>query len=74
LTTVAGWIFYMRLFHPLSSIPGPFWASISRYWLAYQISTGKAEAIQKGLHDKFGPFCFTVFHGSADVVQDLLCG
>jgi hypothetical protein len=57
LTITAGWILYTRLFHPLSSIPGPFWASISRYWLAYQISTGKADTIQQGLHDKFGPFC-----------------
>ncbi|KAL3487019.1 cytochrome P450 [Aspergillus germanicus] len=49
------WIFYARFFHPLAKIPGPFWASISRYWLAYQVSTGKADVIQRGLHGKYGP-------------------
>ncbi|KAL3446982.1 cytochrome P450 [Aspergillus insuetus] len=48
------WIFYARFFHPLANIPGPFWASISRYWLAYQVSTGKADVIQRRLHERYG--------------------
>lgn len=74
LISVAGWTFYTRLFHPLSRIPGPFWASISRFWLAYQISSGRAEVIQRSLHEKFGLLYVLAFPRLADIAQDLLCG
>ncbi|KAL2864115.1 cytochrome P450 [Aspergillus lucknowensis] len=50
-----GWLVYTRFFHPLSRIPGPFWASVSRYWLGYQVFTGKAEFVQRRLHEIYGP-------------------
>lgn len=27
-------IVYYRWFHPLSKFPGPFWASVTRLWIA----------------------------------------
>lgn len=32
----AGWIVYSRCFHPLSKIPGPWLASVSRTWYMLQ--------------------------------------
>lgn len=29
-------IIYYRFFHPLSAFPGPFWASVTRLWIAKQ--------------------------------------
>lgn len=29
-------IVYYRFFHPLSAFPGPFWASVTRLWIAKQ--------------------------------------
>lgn len=29
-------IVYYRFFHPLSVFPGPFWASVTRLWIAKQ--------------------------------------
>jgi hypothetical protein len=49
-----GWVIYTRFAHPLHDIPGPIWASISRFWLVHQVSTGKAEYTQRDLHDQLG--------------------
>lgn len=48
------WAAYMRLFHPLAGIPGPFWASLSRTWLAIQVYRGHIDIVQRDLHDKLG--------------------
>ncbi|KAH7019616.1 cytochrome P450 [Ilyonectria destructans] len=37
------WVAYQRLFANLSDVPGPFWASISRVWLAIQFKGGKMQ-------------------------------
>lgn len=29
-------IIYYRFFHPLAAFPGPFWASVTRLWIAKQ--------------------------------------
>jgi hypothetical protein len=29
-------IVYYRFFHPLAKFPGPFWASVTRVWVAYR--------------------------------------
>ncbi|KAF2710606.1 cytochrome P450 [Pleomassaria siparia CBS 279.74] len=51
----AGWIVYARTLHPLASVPGPFWPSISRTWLMYRMYRGDLEHFHRELHDKFGP-------------------
>jgi len=45
---------YRRYFHPLSKYPGPFLASITRWWLAFEIFSGKHEQHIRKLHKKYG--------------------
>ncbi|KIX04389.1 uncharacterized protein Z518_05257 [Rhinocladiella mackenziei CBS 650.93] len=49
------WIVYARNFHPLSKIPGPWLASVSRLWYMIQIARGDMEHTQRRLHAQFGP-------------------
>ncbi|KAL6228798.1 cytochrome P450 [Aspergillus navahoensis] len=56
ISLILGWTLYTRFAHHLHDIPGPFWASFSRYWLGYQVSTGKIDQIQRHLHKKYGSF------------------
>ncbi|CAK7201538.1 hypothetical protein SEUCBS139899_004244 [Sporothrix eucalyptigena] len=49
------WVVYTRFFHPLARYPGPFWASISRFWMVNQIRLAQPEKTQKALHDRLGP-------------------
>lgn len=51
---IVTWVIYTRYFHPLSRIPGPFWASISRVWLAKQAAGGKLEVVVRNLHGELG--------------------
>lgn len=51
------WVIYTRYFHPLSSIPGPFWASISRIWLAKQAAGGNLDEVIRNLHGELGINC-----------------
>lgn len=45
---------YYRFFHPLSKFPGPFWASISRLWIAYHnLKEDELYLILK-LHQEYG--------------------
>ena len=45
---------YYRFFHPLSKFPGPFWASISRLWIAYHnLKEDELYLILK-LHQQYG--------------------
>jgi hypothetical protein len=48
------WIIYARYFHRFHDIPGPYGASISRFWLAGSVLSGKAEHIQRDLHKRYG--------------------
>lgn len=50
----AAWIVYARLFHPLARYPGPFWASVSRFWMVGQIRKAASEKTQRELHDRLG--------------------
>jgi hypothetical protein len=50
-----GWIVYARYFHPLSRIPGPWLASVSRVWYMVQIARGDMERTQRRLHAQYGP-------------------
>lgn len=52
---VLGWIVYCRVFHTLADVPGPFLASISRLWIGASVSGGRADQVQRALHQKHGP-------------------
>jgi Cytochrome P450 len=47
-------LLYVRYFHPLSSIPGPFLASITRLWLIQATLTLRRHSIEADLHEKYG--------------------
>lgn len=46
---------YNRYFHPLKNIPGPFWASVSSFWLYQSIHRAKYENYHLPIHKKYGP-------------------
>ncbi|CAK7221894.1 hypothetical protein SBRCBS47491_004685 [Sporothrix bragantina] len=48
------WIIYTRFFHPLARYPGPFWASVSRFWMVSQIRGAHADKTQRELHAHLG--------------------
>ncbi|UPX16733.1 uncharacterized protein EKO05_0007120 [Ascochyta rabiei] len=52
---VLGWIIYANTLHPLSRIPGPFLAKVSRFWYLRKIWTEDVEKDEKALHAKHGP-------------------
>ncbi|KAJ9227002.1 hypothetical protein DTO271D3_8144 [Paecilomyces variotii] len=49
------WIIYARTLHPLSKVPGPWLATVSRTWYMLQIIRGDMEKTQRRLHEKYGP-------------------
>ena len=49
------WLVYARTLHPLASVPGPFWATVTRSWYMYRIYVGDMEKVQRRLHDQYGP-------------------
>ena len=53
LTSIA---IHRRYFSKLSDIPGPFWASITRFWHVWYILKGKQNLCLKALHEKHGHF------------------
>jgi len=52
---VSGFIIKRRYFSPLRRFPGPFWASVTRWWLVHQIFKGDHEKTMLRLHRKYGP-------------------
>ena len=56
------WVIYARTFHPLSKIPGPFLASISRLWVVWRVYQGDMEHIQRQLHQKYCPLLRIIPH------------
>lgn len=50
-----GWVVYARTLHPLSKIPGPFLATVSRLWYMLKIWTEDVEKDERALHEKYGP-------------------
>ncbi|OJJ07282.1 hypothetical protein ASPVEDRAFT_363506 [Aspergillus versicolor CBS 583.65] len=46
------WIIYGGYFHPLNTVRAPFWASVSGYWLPYQVATGKAGFTIQMVHEQ----------------------
>jgi hypothetical protein len=47
-------IVYYRFFHPLSKFPGPFWASVTRLWVAYHNIKEDERFVEYDLHKKYG--------------------
>lgn len=48
------YIVYQRFFHPLASLPGPFWASITRLWMTKHSWNGDMNTTMIALHEKHG--------------------
>ncbi|KAH6975712.1 putative cytochrome P450 oxidoreductase [Ilyonectria destructans] len=48
-----------RYFSPLSRFPGPFWASITRWWLVLDAWGEKHQETMLRLHEKYGPIVRT---------------
>ncbi|KAG9671142.1 flavonoid 3',5'-hydroxylase, partial [Aureobasidium melanogenum] len=48
-------IVHYRWFHPLSKFPGPFWASVTRLWIAYHNLKEDEHLVCLELHKKYGP-------------------
>lgn len=48
------YVIYIQYVSPLAGIPGPFWASLSRFWLAYHAKKGDMHIIMRKLHAKHG--------------------
>ena len=48
-------VVYYRFFHPLAKFPGPFWAGVTRLWVAYPDLTGQERPKEcQELHKRFG--------------------
>jgi hypothetical protein len=52
--SVTGWVVYQRVFSPYAKIPGPFWASITRFWYLNRIIEEDMHQYTKQLHKKYG--------------------
>jgi hypothetical protein len=48
-------IVYYHFFHPLRNFPGPFWASVTRLWIAYHNVMADECELEFALHKKYGP-------------------
>ncbi|KAJ5901879.1 hypothetical protein N7495_002407 [Penicillium taxi] len=48
-------IIYYRFFHPLSAFPGPFWASVTRLWIARENLKEREYLTVYNLSKKYGP-------------------
>ncbi|KAI9743076.1 MAG: hypothetical protein M1818_003371 [Claussenomyces sp. TS43310] len=47
---------YRRFFHRCRAFPGPFWASITKFWAFYTVNTGEYHRVVRKLHQKHGDF------------------
>lgn len=47
-------VIYYRFFHPLRHFPGPFWASVTRLWIAYHNIQRDECELELALHKKHG--------------------
>ncbi|OTA33990.1 hypothetical protein BTJ68_05507 [Hortaea werneckii EXF-2000] len=51
---IVSYVVYQRFIHPLASVPGPFWASISRLWITKHSWDGDMSVTMIALHKKHG--------------------
>lgn len=54
LGSVVAYVVYQRFFHPLASVPGPFWASLTRLWITKHSWDGDMHRTMIALHAKHG--------------------
>lgn len=47
-------VVYYRFFHPLRRFPGPFWASVTRLWIAYHNIKADELYLEEDMHKKLG--------------------
>lgn len=59
LVYVAVYAVYQRFLSPLAGIPGPFSASLSRWWLVKKTRGGQMHRDIIRLHDHYGPLVRT---------------
>ena len=53
---IIGFIVKRRYLSPLRRFPGPFWASVSRWWMVREVFSGQHEKNMVRLHAKYGKF------------------
>jgi len=54
LTYLLIWVLYAKHVHPLAKYPGPFFASITRFWHIFDVARGSSEETQRRLHERYG--------------------
>lgn len=54
ITTAGGYVFYQRFLSPLAGIPGPFWASLSPWWMVKHSWAGDMHRVMPRLHERHG--------------------
>ncbi|OCK75223.1 cytochrome P450, partial [Lepidopterella palustris CBS 459.81] len=47
---------YRRFFHRCSKFPGPFWASLTKFWALFTVRGGEYHRTVRRLHQKHGDF------------------
>lgn len=47
-------VVYSIFFHNFATVPGPFWAKVSRFWIAKKVLQGDFDVEQRELHRKYG--------------------
>lgn len=52
--SLSAYVIYQRFFHPLASVPGPFWASLTRLWITKHSWDGDMHRTMIALHEKHG--------------------
>ncbi|KAA8895566.1 cytochrome P450 [Sphaerosporella brunnea] len=55
VVAAAGWVVYQRVFSPYAGIPGPFWASVTRFWYLRRVIAEDIHRCTKSLHQRYGP-------------------
>ena len=55
LVVALSYVIYHRYLHPLAKYPGPFVASLTNFWKAYQYSTLRFHHNMVDVHARYGP-------------------
>ncbi|KAH0263400.1 cytochrome P450 family protein, partial [Aureobasidium melanogenum] len=56
---LSAYVVYQKFFHPLASVPGPLWASLTRLWITKHSWDGDMHRTMIALHEKHGPIVRT---------------